>query len=103
MARQDGALTLTLLAGRYYELSDHSSARVVISDLADRKRRVEDISLASQDILPDMTGAIAARTLGVASDRIGEAFSSSGVSSTFNYNGNESLTSILTAGGEGLK
>ena len=55
-AEQDGALTLTLLAGRAYELSDQISARVVISDLADRQQRVEEISLASQDILPDMTG-----------------------------------------------
>ena len=65
-------LTLTLLDGQTYDLTDLSSARVNISDQADRQQRVEDISLASQDILPDMTGAIAARTLGVASDRIGE-------------------------------
>ena len=37
---------------------------LIVSDLADRQQRVEEISLASQDILPDMTGAIAAHTLG---------------------------------------
>ena len=102
LAEQDGALTLTLLAGRNYELSDQSSARVIISDQADRQQRVEDISLASQDILPDMTGAIAARTLGVASDRIGEAFSSTGVASKFMYDGKQDLTELLTVGGEAL-
>ena len=98
LAEQDGTLTLTLLAGRAYDLSDQSSARVVVSDLADRQQRVEDISLASQDILPDMTGAIAAHTLGIASDRIGEAFSSTGVVTNFNYDGNENLTSLIEAG-----
>ena len=101
-AEQDGALTLTLLDRDTYDLADQSNARVVVSDLADRQQRVEDISQASQDILPDMTGALAARTLGFTSDRISNAFVSKGIASTFNYNGNESLTSILTAGGEAL-
>ena len=39
LAEQDGALTLRLLAGRNYELSDQSSARVIISDQADRQQR----------------------------------------------------------------
>ena len=102
LAEQDGALTLTLLARRNYELSDQSSARVIISDQADRQQRVEDISSASQDILPDLTGAIAARTLGVASDRIGEAFSSTGIASKFMYDGKQDLTELLTLGGEAL-
>ena len=49
-----------------------------------------------------MTGAIAARTLGVASDRIGEAFSSTGVASKFMYDGKQDLTELLTMGGEAL-
>ena len=70
--------------------------------MADRQQRVEDISLASQDILPEMTGAIAARTLGVATDRIGNALSNSGAPSTFMYNGKQTLTELLTAGGEAI-
>ena len=49
-----------------------------------------------------MTGAIAAHTLGIASNRIGEAFSSTGVVSNFNYDGNENLTSLIEAGGEAI-
>ena len=101
-SEQDGALTLTLLDRDTYDLADQSNARVVVSDLADRQQRVEDIILAAQDVQIEMTGAIAARTLGLTTERISEAFASSGVSSSFNYNGNESLTSLLTAGGEAL-
>ena len=57
-AEPDGALTLTLLDGSDYILSHQSTARVIISDLADRQQRVEDITLASKDILPDLTGGI---------------------------------------------
>ena len=102
IAEQNGTFTLTLLDGDTYDLTVQSSARVVISDLVDRQQRVEDISLASQDILPEMTGAIAARTLGVATDRIGDALSNSGAPSTFMYNGKQTLTELLTAGGEAI-
>ena len=102
IAEANGALTLTLIKRDEYELGDPFQARVVISDLADRQQRVEDLSIASQDILPDMTGAIAARTLGIASDRIGSAFSGSGGSTTFNYNGDEDLTALIEVGGEAL-
>ena len=101
-AERDGSLTLTLLDGRAYDLTDQSSGRVAISDSADRQQRVEDISLASQDILPDMTGAIAARTLGFTSDRIGNAFASKGVASTFMYNGKQNPTELIEVGGEAI-
>ena len=81
-AERDGALTLTLLDGRTYDLTDQSSASVAISDSADRQQRVEDISSAAQDIQAEMTGALGARTLGVTSDRISNAFATKGVAST---------------------
>ena len=102
IAEANGSLTLTLIKRDEYELGNPFQARVVISDLADRQQRVVDISLASQDFLPDMTGAIASRTLGIASNRIGNAFSSSGGLTTFNYNGNEDLTALIESGGEAL-
>ena len=102
LAEQDGAVTLTLMDSDSYSLSDQSSARVVISDLVDRQQRVDEITQASQDILPEITGSIGARTLGIATQRIATAFSESGGLSTFNYDGNQDLTKILTAGGESL-
>ena len=102
IAEADGALILTLIKRDDYDLVEPFQAGVVISDLLDRQQQVADLSLASQDILPDMTGAIAARTLGIASNRIGNAFSGPGGTSTFNYNGNENLTSLIEAGGEAL-
>ena len=101
-AEQDGALTLTLLERTTYNLADQNNARVIISDQADRQQRVEDISLASQDILPDMTGAIAAQTLGFTSDRISNALASKGVASTFMYNGKQDFRELIEVGGEAI-
>ena len=102
LAEQDGALTLSLLDGNSYILSEQNSTRVVISDLADRQRRIAEITTATQDILPEMTGQIASNTLGIASERIDQAYSVSGGLSTFSYDGNEDPTSILTASGEAI-
>ena len=102
LAEQDGAISLTLIDSNLYELSNQSSTRIVISDVADRQQRVDEITQASQDILPEITGSIGARTLGIATQRITTAFSESSGLSTFNYDGNQDLTKILTAGGDSL-
>ena len=102
LAEPDGSLTLTLLDRDEYDLSVDSSVRVTISDSVDRQQRVEDISIASQDILPEMTGALGARTLGFTSDRISNAFASKGLSSTFLYNGKQDLTELIEVGGEAI-
>ena len=96
------ALTLTLLDGQTYDLTDQSIARVAISDSADRQQRVEDISSAAQDIQAEMTGALGARTLGFTSDRISNAFVSKGVASTFMYNGKQDLTELIEVGGDAI-
>ena len=75
---------------------------VAISDSEDRLQRVEDISSAAHNIQSDMTGALGARTLCIASDRISDAFSSKGVSSSFMYNGTEDLRELITVGGEAI-
>ena len=101
-AERDGALTLTLLDGQTYDLTDQSSASVAVSDSADRQQRVEDISSAAQDIQAEMTGALGARTLGFTSDRISNAFASKGVASTFMYNGKQDLTELIEVGGDAI-
>ena len=101
-AERDGSLTLTLLDSQTYVLTDLSSARVAISDSADRQQRVEDISSATQDVQAEMTGALGARTLGFTSDRISNAFASKGVASTFMYNGKHDLTELIEIGGEAI-
>ena len=102
LAEQDGAISLTLIHRDLYELSEQSSARIIISDSADRQQRVNEITQASQHILSEITGSIGARTLDIATNRIKTAFSDTGGLSTFNYDGNQELTKILTAGGENL-
>ena len=101
-AERDGSITLTLLDGQTYDLTDQNNARVTISDLADRQQRVEDISVAAQHIQAEMTGALGARTLGLTSDRISNAFASKGVASTFMYNGKQDLTELIELGGEAI-
>ena len=102
-AEADGSITISINADSTYKiLMSENTASVTVSDLADRQKRVEDISLASQDFLPDMTGVIAARTLGIATDRISNAFLRSNASSIFMYDGKQNLTDFLTAGGEAL-
>ena len=102
LAEQDGALTLTLIDGDFYNLSDQNFAKIIISDLVDRQQRVKDLTLANQAILPEITGAIGARTLGITTDRIEQAFSNSNGVSTFTFDGNQDLTTILTSSGEAL-
>ena len=102
LAEQDGALTLTLIDGDSYDLSDQNFAKIIISDLADRQQRIKDLTIASQAILPEITGAIGARTLGIATDRIEQAFSNSNGLSTFTFDGNQDLTTILTSSGDAL-
>ena len=99
-AERDGSLTLTLLDGQTYDLTNQSSASAAVSDSADRQQRVEDISSAAQDIQAEMTGALGARTLGFTSDRISNAFATKGVASTFMYNGKQDLTELIEIGGE---
>ena len=51
LAEQDGAITLSLIDGEDYDLSIQNSARIVISDLADRQKRVEEITYSQSRYL----------------------------------------------------
>ena len=46
-AERDGGVTLTLIDGQTYDLTDQSSASVSVTDSADRLQRVEDINFGS--------------------------------------------------------
>ena len=102
LAEQDGALTLTLIETNSYTITSQFQSKVLISDFVDRQQRAEELTLASQDILPEITGAIGSRTHGIATNRIQQAFSDSANSSTFTFNGNQDLTTILTSSGKAL-
>ena len=107
MAEANGALTLTLIKRDGYELVEPFQARVVISDFADQQQRIriQDLTSASQDILPDLTGSLAVTTLGIANDRIDQAFPSilpSNTPVTFMYDGKQDLTDLLIAGGDAI-
>ena len=102
IAEANGALTLTLIKRDGYELVEPFQARVVISDLADQQQRIQDLTSASQDILPDLTGSLAVTTLGIANDRIDQAFVPSNTPITFMYDGKQDLTDLLLAGGDAI-
>ena len=102
IAEANGALTLTLIKRDGYELVEPFQARVVISDLADQQQRIQDLTSASQDILPDLTGSLAVTTLSIANDRIDQAFVPSNTPVTFMYDGKQDLTDLLIAGGDAI-
>ena len=103
IAEADGQIEVYIIISPTYEIvSGAGQARIIISDLVDRQQRIEEITQASQDILPEITGSIGARTLGTATNRIETAFSETGNLTTFKYDGIQDLKKVLVAGGENL-
>ena len=102
LAEQDGAVTISLIDADAYTLSHLNQARVVISDLIDREKRVEELTHTTKSVLSDLTDVIGAHTFNIATDRMEQAFSNSNRTATFTFNGNQNLTSILTSSGEAL-
>ena len=98
-AEQDGTLTLTLLDGRTYDLTDQSNASVAISDLEDRQQRTADITAQAQAFLPDLMGIMGASTVDLVTERSNQNFNGNNELS-LELGGESSVSGLITMGGE---
>ena len=103
LAETDGLITAEITTGMGYLIADNQNIdSVVISDIADRQERKNEITYRISEILPEILNHVGNETLTTTSQRIQQAQDGTRSPASYNINGASGIRQIITTSGEML-
>ena len=100
IAEPDGSITLNLQQASNYKISSPNSATIAVSDAEDRQLRKDEIANRSSEILPQYLNLIGGNILATTTQRIQNAQTDTNSFSSYQINGAEGITQLITTSGE---
>ena len=100
IAETDGTIMLQLQQSNSYRVSAQNRATVIVSDAVDRQLRKDEIANRSGEILPQYLQLLGGNILATTSQRIQQAQDDTNSPLSYQINGAEGLTQLITTSGE---
>ena len=102
IAEADGTISIQLQQSNTYKVSAQNRATIIVSDAIDRQLRKDEIANRSGEILPQYLQLLGGNILATTSQRIQQAQDDTNSPSSYQINGAEGLTQLISTSGEAI-